>query len=227
MTSRTNEAERGKVFAILGEAFRQKFTPTTLAAYELGLSDIPPARVKEAVAIAVRTCKFCPNPAELREILGVGATSEKDRLESAALAGWDALSDAVAKVGSYRSINFSDPIVNAVIRSLGGWPEVCDQPRAEFDKWIRHRFLETYRALDRGGYGDEQARPLAGLSSDGDVHQVDGKIARIEAKAPVEYDVATRTAIGGRAQVPALEEPTDNSGIAKDQTLPRIGVKQP
>lgn len=56
--------------------------------------------------------------AELREFCGVasGRINVKDR----PLLAWQAVLEAISKVGAYVSPDFDDSVINATIRQLGG-----------------------------------------------------------------------------------------------------------
>ena len=141
---------------ILGEAWRQKVTPATIKAYQIGLDDLTSEAVKTATTRAIRQCKFMPTVSELREL--AGETSHGDR----AVLAWGAFEKAVQGIGYYRSPDFDDPIINATCRNLGGWMAACCTEGEEFDKWYRQRFLKTYEVLSRRGVGDEESAPLIG-----------------------------------------------------------------
>lgn len=186
-----DQQRRARAFAILGEAFRQRVSETMLDAYELGLSDLSGSQVEQAVTAAIRGCKFCPTPAELRELAGEATAADR------ALLAWQSVERATS-IGSYRSVDFEDAIINAVIRTLGGWPALLARTPEEFDKWARKDFLETYRAFARTGVDGESCRPLPGLSESGSVRTVHGGSIEHRAAEPVRieacYDVrANRT----------------------------------
>lgn len=141
----------------LAEAFGRTVTPATIHAYELGLAGIDAESLQHATAAALRTCKFMPTPAELRELSGEMKPTERS------IHAFMALERAVVRVGGYRTVNFDDPILNATVRALGGWDQVCQTTEREWNTFFRNRFMETYRALASSGVSDEQASVLAGI----------------------------------------------------------------
>lgn len=158
MTANTSDRERrAQCVTILAEAYRQKISPATLAAYEMALEDVSPASVEQAVKAALKSCKFMPNAAELRELAG-GKTSAEN-----ALIAWAAVDRATSEVGGYKSPDFLDPVVNAVIRNMGGWERFCTATVTEFDTWLRKEFLRVYELIAKRGVGDEEGAPLVGL----------------------------------------------------------------
>jgi hypothetical protein len=58
---------------------------------------------------------------------------------------WNAVLSAISKYSSWSSVDFGDPTVHRIIRSLGGWPEVCAW---EIDQlpFIERRFKASYIA---------------------------------------------------------------------------------
>lgn len=143
---------------VLGEAFRQKISPTTIRAYELGLRDLPIEAIERAVGNSLSERKFMPTIFELRELSGVLPK------ESRTVLAWASVKRAVHEVGEYRSVDFDDPVINATIRVMGGWDQLCDTERGEaFDTWKRKQFEETYNALLGSGVGPDLARPLVGI----------------------------------------------------------------
>lgn len=142
--------------SVLAEAFGRKLSETTHRAYQIGLNGLTAEQIERATELALATCKFMPTPAELRERV---AGSVADR----AVEAWEDFTKAVERIGSYKTVDFDDKVINAVVRSLGGWEQVCAKTGDEFDKWLRKDFLAAYEAYARRGVGDEAAAPLIGF----------------------------------------------------------------
>lgn len=146
---------------ILAEAFGRTLSAVTIDAYRIGLRGLTPEQIQVATEAALRTCKFMPTPAELRELAG------DFRIEDRAAQAWMAVLQALEN-GSlcfYASVDFDDPAINAAIRAMGGWEQVSiefDEQRTEFLNFGRRRFEQTYSALARSGVGEEQGAPLMG-----------------------------------------------------------------
>lgn len=140
----------------LAVAFRQEATTPLLRAYWLGLSDLALADVREAATRALRSLKFMPTVAELRDL--AGDLNKSDRAEHA----WSVFERAVVTYGRYKSVSFDDPIINATVRAHGGWVRCCDLPAEEFDKWLRREWIKTYAAFCNHPPSDEAMQPLAG-----------------------------------------------------------------
>lgn len=154
--SETELEEFIRFLTALAANFGREADEPTCMAYEIGLADLPLADCKAAMLRAMRECKFMPPAAELRELAGVQKPRER------AVLAWEALDNAVADVGYYRSVDFDDPFINATVRNLGGWERVCEMEGEEFPKWFRKEFERVYAALCATGIGPEQAAPLLG-----------------------------------------------------------------
>lgn len=161
--------ERLAALKALAIAFRQDISPEFIVAYnDMGLADVPTEALKLAIGRAVQQCKFMPSVAELRDLCGYGA----EKLSDAAQAAWDSLERAAVKIGYYGSPNFRDPLVNAAVRSLGGWMRLMDirdgeegAKPADWDTWTRKRFQEAYERFARNGASPDMTAPLIGFSN--------------------------------------------------------------
>ena len=145
------------VVGVLCEAYRQTATEVTIRAYEMGLDGLTAEHIEEAVRLALQRLKFMPTPAELRDL--VGGPKPEDRAQLA----WAAFERAVVRIGAYRTVDFDDALINATVRSLGGWERCCSLGPEEFDKWLRKDFIKAYEAFCRTGIGEEVAEPLPGI----------------------------------------------------------------
>lgn len=58
--------------------------------------------------------QFCPKPADVVKLIRGGT-------KDAALLAWAKVDQAVRSVGTYRSVCFDDPLINAVLADMGGW----------------------------------------------------------------------------------------------------------
>lgn len=142
--------------ALLGESFRRKdITPTTIKAYAIGLAGLSAAQVQAATHAAMRTSKFFPSPAELRELAG------EAKPEDAAERAWAQFSGAISRHSIYQSLDFQDRVINAVVRSFGGLEVVMEYTDEEW-QFFRARFLKAYAGRLRTGVGHEEGLPLLG-----------------------------------------------------------------
>lgn len=149
-----------ELFAMLFEAFGRQATEVTFLAYDMGLADVPIGNLEQACMLALRESKFMPTVSELRLMAATGTAATLDDLAAHA---FSVVSAAVTRLSAYKSPNFSDPIINATVRALGGWVAICDRPSSTFDTLFRKDFIEQYRALHRTGVSEEAAAPLMGI----------------------------------------------------------------
>lgn len=135
----------GIAIAAVAATFRSEATTAMIQGYWMGLQDLPVESVEQALAASLRTSRFMPTAAELRELAGVPST------EDSALLAWASLDRAVSEHGAYQSVDFEDKTINATVRHLGGWERICGLPAEEFDKWLKKEFLRVYEAFQRSG----------------------------------------------------------------------------
>ena len=145
-----------QVIQALAENFNRECSSITLGAYWMGLDDVPIDVLKTAARTAIRSCKFMPTCAELRQL--AGEPTPEDRAEIA----WAAIEGAVAGGGYYHSVDFDCPLVNAAIRHCGGWKRFCLAEGDEFDKWLRRDFVKMYARLCKTGASQDAMAPLMG-----------------------------------------------------------------
>ena len=152
----TDRSELLQHVAALAANFNREADDAMFLAFECGLSDLPVADVKQAIGRAIRECKFMPTVAELRGLAGVMLPADR------AILAWDVFVNAVITHGYYASVDFDDPVINATVRSLGGWEASCEKSGDEFNKWLRKDFERVYAAFMRTGVGSEASAPLIG-----------------------------------------------------------------
>ncbi len=152
-----NDSDKPKLATIiegLAAMFRTEVTTPLLEGYWLGLSDLEYHDVRRAAVDAVRTCRFMPTAAELRERIHGGSANR-------ALIAWPEVMAAVASVGGYRTVVFADPVTNAAVHNVGGWQRLCEADSNELDRFIRKDFEKAYAALAAHGMGN--TKPHTGI----------------------------------------------------------------
>jgi hypothetical protein len=140
------------------ETFGVTPTPGQVLGYQMGLEGLPLEDIERAVARALRERKFMPKPSELRELAGEMTP------ETRAVIAWSAVKRAVHSVGAYGCPDFDDPVVNATVRNMGGWVELCGRDADTFETFTRKDFERVYRRLyDVAESLGDRAAPLRGI----------------------------------------------------------------
>lgn len=154
----SQKVEFGTAIGAMCAAFGTEASKALLLGYWMGLSDMSLADVQRAVARSMRECQHLPRPVELRRLAGEKTSDE------AAIVAWDDVLRAIP-VGTYKHVDFSDRLINAVIRNLGGWPNFVGRfMDAESEKWVRIEFLKCYASFASSGVSGEMCERLAGIS---------------------------------------------------------------
>lgn len=142
--------------AAMCSVFGKEADDATFEGFKIGLKDMPIEAIQRAVGEAIRTRKFMPTVAELRELGGEVTPQAR------AIVAWGVVSKASAG-GYYESVDFDDPVINAAIRNLGGWLHLCSiEDSNEFESFVRAKFEKVYVALLAAGISAEQGAPLIG-----------------------------------------------------------------
>ncbi len=149
--------EFAEAIAALFETFGAEASDAKFLGYWIGLEDIQIRDLQTAVQRAIRESKFLPKPAELRSL--AGSMSDATR----AVLAWEIVTKSIIQIGSYRSVDFEDPAINAAIRTVGGWEWICDQPDDQLQRFIRQKFIDAYVQLARRPLGD-RGKYLIGLT---------------------------------------------------------------
>lgn len=144
-------------FEMLCAVFQTAVTEPLTEAYWACLRDMESQAFSEAVTRALATLRFMPKPGELRALSG--QVLPEDR----AIAAWNRARAAIGSQGSYMSVDFEDKIINAAIRSMGGWELLCASDAEEVSPWARKEFEKHYLAWLRMDPSDDHIKPLPGL----------------------------------------------------------------
>lgn len=140
----TKKEHFASVMTMLAETFGRSLTDATLDGYWLVLEELSEEELRAAAKGALSTQKFMPSPAELRAFVRSPRNPNADVVNA-----WQVVRKAI-DVHDYlvASIDFG-PLVNAVIRNLGGWDTMCRATLPELDNpgWLRKRFDEIYKSL--------------------------------------------------------------------------------
>lgn len=129
----------------LGETFGEPVSEARMEIYFRALGDLGLDAVREAATIHVRTCKFFPRPAELREAC-LGS------VEDASERAWMAVLKQIRRVGYTGDPTFEDePTRRAALELFGGWVALCTKLPGEGPEllgWAK-QFKALYRSYAR------------------------------------------------------------------------------
>lgn len=134
-----------------------------ITAWRTALFDLTPQQLERGVGRTLRTYQFAGFP-PVAIVLGnaLGKIAATD-VERRGIAAWDRVMTAIRRHGSYRSVNFDDPIINATIRSIGGWKSITEETSEALSKMVQPRFVKTYAALYENGISETESGPLHGI----------------------------------------------------------------
>ncbi len=148
------------VMTMLGETYGRAITDAMLDGYWLVLEDLSEGDLKGAARAAMSSpSRWMPTPGELRAYVRPPVS-----VETASALAWQAVRRAIDEYDYLvASIDFG-PLVNAVVRNLGGWDTMCKATLPELDNpgWLRKRFDEVYTALSTANPQALRGDPLDG-----------------------------------------------------------------
>jgi hypothetical protein len=134
---------------VLAESFNRKVSHVLLETYWQCLEEYSFAHVKAAIVSTLKNPDRqkwgMPTPADLIVLMQGDTSSEASQ-------AWGQVVTAIRTVGSYDSVVFDKAIIHCVIRDMGGWIYLCQQPEKELS-FLQHDFEKRYRAY--------QGKPLA------------------------------------------------------------------
>lgn len=210
-----------KAVAVLTTAFNRESSETLTEAYLLALSDLSADEVAAAMKRAMVECRFMPVPSELRAF----SRPPRDMARDIALA-WEAVRRAVDAHDYTKSVDFG-PLVNAVVRNLGGWQALCASTVPDL-VWRRKDFERVYATFAAADPLTLHGGPLRG-AFDGPilVVEIEGQPSR--ARALPEVSSETREAArdlvrglaDGKSVAKELDMPVRPSGIPPRPSKPK------
>ena len=139
----------------VADYYRESVSETVLSFWTSGLAKFSFEDIKTAFENWMMTNDRMPKISNIVEILnGTGC----DR----ALAALMKVEKAMDDHGAYATVVFDDPVIHAVIQSMGGWIKACRQTEYEFT-WWKKDFRERYEHCDRYGLPPELPVRLSGI----------------------------------------------------------------
>ena len=125
--------------------------------------------LQKAFSEHLERSQYFPKPADINRLL-TGSP------ESQSLAAWTSVIKTVARLGSYASVRFEDPLIVPIIQALGGWQHLCLQTIPDL-VWVEKAFHERYLVALDAPLPSGNLPHLAGILEQGN--------ARYDRPAPV------------------------------------------
>lgn len=129
-----------EILDFLAEGLGTDMTAVKYKFYFAALSDLPLEDIKSAANQIARTATFFPKPVDFRNALA-------GDVDTKTVIAWEKVMRAKPQVGSYSSVKFDDPVIHTVISMMGGWVDLCRLEGFDTEKWQRHEFEKTYKAM--------------------------------------------------------------------------------
>lgn len=131
------------MMATLAEVFNdgKEISKIKTEIYFKSLEQYPIEHISQAITQMINTRVYpsFPKPAEiLQEING--------KAENRATEAWLDVLNAVARIGNYQSVKFSDPVIHSVVQAMGGWPQLC-QMESQEEHWKQKEFERLYGVI--------------------------------------------------------------------------------
>ena len=154
----SNRNAFSKVMQLLAATYDKEATMDLIEAYWGALKDLSLPDIQQSAFEAMKRLEWMPKPAQLRRLAG---DVEPDH--RAAIA-WQAVRQTLSQQGTYTSVNFGDPVINATIRNMGGWTALGQKDEKEFEVWGRKEFERVYQAIYATGVTEEAGAYLVGVT---------------------------------------------------------------
>jgi len=126
---------------VLGSALGRDLPAPALEGYWIALQVLTEEELATATKRALAECKFMPAPSELLALAGRGRNLTADVAQA-----WEAVRTAIDRHDYTASVDFG-PLVNAVVRNLGGWDRLCRLDLEALNVWARKEFERIYEAF--------------------------------------------------------------------------------
>ncbi len=135
---------------LVSEQYGKPMSPELIRLYFDALSHLSIEAVSAALNKHVRntdTGQFMPKIADIIRAC-------EGRSEDVAYAALIEMQNAMQRHGTYVSVKFSDPIIMAVVRDMGGWPALGQWDAEEWMQFGSKDFVKRYRIYKERGMWD-------------------------------------------------------------------------
>ena len=131
------------------EIHGREVTVRMAEAYESALSGLPTSELRIALNETLRSERFWPTPAHVRERWeSHGAIKDQAEAEQA----WDAVLERIRRIGRTASHSFDDS-ADFALRAIGGYGALCNSIPESDHRFVRKTFIEAYcRFCETAGF---------------------------------------------------------------------------
>ncbi len=152
----------------LAENFNGKLSDPGLDMRFAALSEFSIEQVRTAAMACVRSRKYFSMPTIAEIVEHIVGSKDDHKIQGEAQA--QEVLMAVRRYGVYATVQFADPVTNAVVKQFfGGWPQLCS--RKEDDHvWFVKDFATHY--ADYKMRGVENTEPLRGIGTNEKVEMI-------------------------------------------------------
>jgi len=140
-----NLKELAEIMAVVGDVHGKEISQPLISLYFEQLKQFSISDIRKAFS---KPTQWFPKPFDIIEaIQGHGQVSVKDQ----ALIQANLVADAIATVGRYESVKFTDPVTNMVVKQgFNGWINLCSEMLEKEIVWFKKDFAALYKSYSRG-----------------------------------------------------------------------------
>ena len=153
----------------LSDLYGAELSRVSISLYWDSLKQYKMDMISIAASAHVKHSKWMPKPSEFIDVVRQNEISPEER----ATLAWGAVSRAAKSIGGYSCVDFDDPLINATVRNMGGWPRICTQPAEHFESFIRRQFIADYVVLCKSNLSAESLLPLRGTFDKDNPRKID------------------------------------------------------
>ncbi|WP_276691187.1 hypothetical protein [Acidaminococcus massiliensis] len=121
------------------------FKEAQIQVYGAMLNDIPPTIQIEAVKNVIKTSKFLPSIAAIREEAVKLARGSVNLEQSIPEREWEEVYKQIGSVGPYRQPVFTNPITRMSVKAMG-WQMLCSSDEKMMPT-LRSQFIKSYKEI--------------------------------------------------------------------------------
>ncbi len=129
---------------LIETAIQKEFSKEQIKLYKMLLNDVEDKQFVEGIVklLKERVYTNIPAAAEIREYcLDLKENDFQFKIAEAR----NSIKKAISQYGTYRNVCFDDPVIHAIIKSMGGWTKVCACDIEEFNDYLKWELPKLYK----------------------------------------------------------------------------------